>query len=484
MLPRFDPRKWTPSHAAHLLNRAGFGGTPEAVASLYEQGLERAVASLVDGPDDSAQFPKPEWAVPTNLVEQRMEAADLPQEERRKRFQEYQRMQFRNITDLVAWWLERMARTPNPLREKLTLFWHGHFATSIEKVRNAYLMWRQNETLRQLGAGPFPALAKAIARDPAMMIYLDTRDSKRSQPNENFARELMELFTLGIGNYTETDIKEVARAFTGYKLNPADLTFRFAEIQHDDGVKRCLGVSGKFKGEDVIDRIVALPACHRLVAAKLWTYFAGTPDAPLADALAKSFAAAKLATGPYLRELFLSAAFYRPAVMRNQIKSPIQWAVSSAKILGADLPPTLPTINALRQLGQVPFSPPSVKGWDGGHAWITTSTLLTRYNLAGFFVGATGFNVAGGLRGRGNRAGRAVENRRPPDMKDLAPPPLRSDPKKLVAALTARLFQSDLSERETTRFLSYLEEKNRATDDEAVRGLLHLMMSTPEFQLT
>ena len=151
--------------------------------------------------------------------------------------------------DLVQWWLARMRSSPNPFREKATLFWHGHFATSVQKVKDGYLMWQQNEALRQHAFGNFGLMTKAMSRDPAMLVWLDTRESKKDHPNENFARELMELFTLGIGNYTEQDVQEAARAFTGYRINPVDQTFRYAPFQHDAGEKKFLGKTGPvFRG--------------------------------------------------------------------------------------------------------------------------------------------------------------------------------------------------------------------------------------------
>src|SRR5581483_6257243 len=241
MLTPLPIRQWDMTKAAHLLNRAGFGGSPEQIKAFCELGLDGAGKQVLNARDDAEQFPKPAWAAPRNMMEMRQQLQALPQEERREKFQMMQKEERGNGIDLIAWWLDRMTRSPNPFREKMTLFWHGHFATSVQKVKQPFLMWKQNETLRASAFGNFGAMVKEMSRDPAMLIWLDTRESKKEHPNENFARELMELFTLGIGNYSEDDIQQAARAFTGYKMHPVDQTFRFAPMQHDEGEKKFFG---------------------------------------------------------------------------------------------------------------------------------------------------------------------------------------------------------------------------------------------------
>ena len=401
-----------------------------------------------------------------------------------------QKQQRGDMLELVTWWLNRMAQTPNPLREKLTLFWHGSFATSVQKVKQAYLMWQQNETLREYSLANYGNLVKAVSRDPAMMIYLDTRENKKEHPNENFARELMELFTLGIGNYTEDDIQNSARAFTGYRINPKDDTFRYAPFQHDDGPKTFFDQSGKFGGDDIINLILQKPACAQYITRKLWKFFAyENPSPTLVGQLGSSFRSYKYEIRPMMQEILRSAEFYSPRAIRMQIKSPVQWLVQTSKILETDMPQGLVAVNALRQMGQMPFVPPNVKGWDGGKAWITTSTLLFRYNLANFALNNGALNVQAMNRiiaanKAAGRPGFEVENRKPVDLAKIAPPALRADPQKLVASLTFRLYQSPLTLKEIQPFLDFLKQKNNDTSDETVRELLHLMMSTPEYQLT
>ena len=257
------------------------------------------------------------------------------------------------LLDLRRWWLGWMGATPAPLIEKMTLFWHGHFATSAEKVKDGYWMWRQNDTLRRHALGNFVALTKEMSRDPAMMIYLDLPQSRREHPNENWARELMELFTIGIGNYSEQDVRESARAFTGYRLNLATQQFCFARRQHDDGPKTFLGRRGNFNGDDVIDILTKQTACAQFIGKKLCRYFINDDPAPaLVDAVAASLRAHNFEMKPVLREIFSSAEFYAPANVRSQIKSPAQFLIQTCKVLGCELPAAPIAQGAMRQMGQ------------------------------------------------------------------------------------------------------------------------------------
>ncbi len=415
-----------------------------------------------------------------------------------------------DIVDLGAWWLERMRQASDPLEEKLTLFWHGHFATSIQKVRDAYLMWRQNQTFREHARGNFGVLVKAISRDPAMIDWLDLQQSKAAHPNENFAREVMELFTLGEGHYTEKDVTEGARAFTGYRINPKDESFLFQYSQHDSTPKQFLGQTVS-DGDQVIDAILQQPACAVFITKKLWTFFADeNPSTPLLSSLAGTLLAGNYELRPVLRRMFASQEFYSPQVIGSQIKSPIQWLVQSTRTLDIDLPPKLPLMGSLRQLGQTPFAPPSVKGWDGGKAWISTSTLLLRYNLAGALISGKINAVkrpAAVIAANAKMPplvsdqpeaplppvvapvpapevpGAPAEIVNRPDLQKLAPPALRGDAKALVQNLTVRLFDQPLSAKEQQPFIDYLHAAGATVTDQHVAELLHLMMSTPHFQL-
>ena len=400
------------------------------------------------------------------------------------------REQYTDIGDLIGWWLERMRESVDPLEEKMTLFLHGHFATSFVKVKNAYFMWRQNQTFREHARGNFNTLVKAMSRDPAMIVWLDLRESRAEHPNENFAREVMELFTLGEGHYTEKDVTEGARAFTGYRIDPRNESFLFQPRQHDSTPKTMLGRNDIFDGDQAIDTITAQPACARFIARKLWTFFAyeNPPDA-LVEALAATMRAHRYEMRPVLRQMFTSQEFYSPQAVREQIKSPVQWLVQTTRELEVTLPPRGPMIGALKQMGQVPFNPPNVKGWDGGKAWISTSTLLTRYNLAGALLGTARSPVAPNAEGGGTADAPQMAPALPAippgnvDARKLAPDPLRTDPVALVRNLGNRFFQGALSPRDEEAFSNFLKSEGDPVSDKSVIGLVHLMMSTPRYQL-
>jgi uncharacterized protein (DUF1800 family) len=321
-----------------------------------------------------------------------------------------------------------------------------------------------------------------------MLIWLDTRESRKDHPNENFAREVMELFTLGIGNYTETDVQQGARAFTGYRIDPRDETFRYAPFQHDDGNKQFLGQNGPFTGDDVIDIILQQPACAEFITKKLWTFYAyEDPEPALVSSLAWNFRNSSYEIRPLMNAIFRSAEFYSPDAIRSQIKSPVQWVVQTSKVLETPLPRPLIAINALRQLGQVPFAPPNVKGWDGGRAWITTSTLLYRYNMANFAIGNGPLHMEPLRRAAAANGGKAafdVQNYQGPDLGKVVPQQVRGDPNRLVAYLCFRLYQDPLTPRDTATFVKYATDHGPNLTDDTLRELLHLMMSTPQYQLT
>ena len=493
MLSQLPRSRWDEGAAAHLLSRAGFGGTPEEISAVHAKGLERAVHDLVEPGAEAYEVAAPGWAHPQDLRDLRREARMAKERGDNSKVREVRKMEGEELLDLRRWWLGWMGATPAPLVEKLTLFWHGHFATSAEKVKDGYWMWRQNDTLRRHALGNFVSLAKAISRDPAMMIYLDLPQSRPEHPNENWARELMELFTVGIGNYSEQDVRESARAFTGYRLNLATQEFYFAPRQHDAGPKKFLGRSGNFNGDDIIDILTSQPSCAQFIGRKLCRYFvADEPDTALVNSVAERLRAQKLEMKPVLRELFSSNDFYADAVVRAQIKSPVQFTVETCKLLECDLPPAPIAQNAMRQMGQVLFAPPNVKGWDGGKSWISTSTLLFRNNFANYLINGDAMvpeanrAKAGdpGVRA-GARAALAQQFPRAPiDLSKIAPPELRDDAQKLVTQLSHRVFQNDAAPEDRAAFTSFLEQRNGDTSDATVRGLLHLMMSTPSYQLT
>jgi uncharacterized protein (DUF1800 family) len=398
--------EWSYDRAAHLLERAGFGGTPEEIAALAAMTPEEAVAHLVDyekvandhlppfEPSDIhdaglVDFP-PSRPATTELAKATgtalgvkvKPAGNRPLQPVVNKFFYWLRASMLETRRVAYWWADRMLNTARPLEEKMTLFWHGHFATSEDKVRDVRKMLRQNETFRRHAAGNFRELMVAIAQDPAMLYFLDAGVNVKGAPNENFAREIMELFTMGVGHYSETDIREAARAFTGW--NADDLTFVVHAAQHDDGPKTVLGQSGNFDGVEVIDIILQQPATADFIAGKLYRYFVREDlDPALQAELGAILRAANHELKPLLRTLFLSRDFYSPASMGTHIKSPVQLVVSTYKKLGARAIPGIPDFNeATAAMGQALFWPPTVAGWAEGRSWITPGLLLERGNFA------------------------------------------------------------------------------------------------------
>ena len=396
-----------------------------------------------------------------------------------------QREQRENLSDLRYRWIQRMAFGPRPLQEKLTLFWHGHFATSGQKVKNATAMWQQNEIFRRYGSGNWLVLLTAVSKDPAMMFWLDQAQSRKQHPNENFAREVMELFTLGEGYYTEKDITEAARAYTGWSIEPVTLKYIWRPNMHDYSPKTIFGRTGNYTGDDVLKMIVAQPQAARFITKKLWTFFgAENPPDQLMDSLATVFRTGGNFFKPVLRAMFTCEDFYSPAVMRQQVKSPVQWLISTVRTLERELPPAQYCSNILRQLGQDLLMPPNVKGWDGGLSWITTNNLLLRYNSAAYLVlGENPMN--GGGRGAGNRGNRP--GRLPPgvrvDVAKLFQEDVRKDKKLLAAAVQKRMIQAEMKAEHESALRAYLDSQGELNDVDVLHAL-RLVMCTPEFQLT
>ncbi len=493
MLKPLSSAQWDFAKAAHLLNRAGFGGSPAEIQKLADLGLDRAVAHLLDYENIPDPTPKPDWAKPDpeRMAKIQQAIRSNNAEEKRQMIQEQQQIQRRHIMELRNWWLARMASGPRPFQEKMTLFWHGHFATSVDKVRDAYFMWRQNELFRRLGTGNWQKLLIEVGKDPAMLVWLDQAQSRKDHPNENFAREVMELFALGEGHYTEHDITEAARALTGWSLDRQNECYTYRPFSHDNSDKTIFGQTGNFDGDDFIGMIVAQPQAARFITAKIWNFFAGqVPSEVLNADLAAVFRANGSNFKPLLRALFRSAAFYAPDIVRNQVKSPVQWLVNSVRVLECELPPPLVSWGMLRQLGQDLFAPPNVKGWDGGITWITTNSLLTRYNDAQALVeGQLPPLSAGdfGNKGKtnGQKAMKALQRVRMGGVKveKILTPEERTDKDTIVAALEHRLFQTRLSSEHEQTLSEFLDAKTNLSNAD-ILTTIHLMMSTPEYQVT
>jgi uncharacterized protein (DUF1800 family) len=483
MLKPISATRWNYNAAAHLLSRAGFGGTPVEVQKLVELGPEKAVDSLVNFESVPDSTPGPEWAkVDPDRFKKYQEMRSATAEQKQEMRKTEQKTQRNELQDLRQWWLERMVKGQRPLQEKLALFWHGHFATSAQKVKDAYLMFKQNDIFRRHGASDWLTLLTVVSKDPAMLVWLDQAQSRKQHPNENFAREVMELFALGEGNYTEKDITEAARAFTGWSYDRLNQEFIYRQNQHDGSPKTIFGRTGNFTGDDVLKLILSQPQAARFISRKLWTFFANeNPSNQTIEALANGFRASRMHFKPLLRALFLSEEFYSPEVMRQQVKSPVQWLVGSVRLLERDLPPSQITANALRQLGQDLLLPPNVKGWEGGLSWITTSNLLNRYNYAGFLVlGENPMNPPKNVGAKRRRprlfAANAII------VTKLFPENVRKDKKLLAEAVQKRLLHGELKPEHQSTLRAYLDSQGEL-DEIDVLHALRLVMCTPEFQL-
>ena len=361
--------------ARHLLNRAGFGATEAEIQRTVGMSREKAVRLLLDGARTGPVTSPPAWTAETGALRYPRRGTDATDVEKKL----FQQEQIREGLELRGWWIGEMLSTPSPLTERMTLFWHNHFVSSQQKVKLAELMYRQNATLRANALGNFSELLHAIARDPAMVIYLDNAQNRKGSPNENFAREVMELFTLGEGHYSEQDIKEAARAFTGWSLDRNTGQFVFRRFIHDDGMKTVLNRTGTLDGDQVLDILLAQPATAEFIARKLWREFVSPdPDAAAVRRIAERFRNSRYDIKVALHGIFTSDAFYASENRAVLVKSPIELVVGTLRQFGMKPAEATPFAVAAAGMGQNIFSPPNVKGWPGQETWINASTLLAR----------------------------------------------------------------------------------------------------------
>jgi uncharacterized protein (DUF1800 family) len=387
---------------AHLYRRAGFGATPDeldrAASAGYEATVDELLGGLGAGPDPTGDRLSPPVPAPPTAGSFPTAGAAAA------------RSRAAEVAALQHWWLDRMIVTSTPLREKLTLLWHGHFATGASKVRDARLMYLQNQLFRISGAGSFEALNQAVAKGGAMMAWLDTATDKVGHPNENFARELMELFTLGIGQYQEAEVQAAARAFTGWVYDRHTDRWALRPRQHDDGRKTFLGRAADLGGEDIIDIAVHRPASAAFVTARVWSHLAYpvAPDDPVVRDLVPVYAT-DLQIRDLVRAVFLHRAFRSPAARSGLVKQPIEYLVGAARALRLDAaldhadrlatpaPPTaggapaarpVPSLVTLATaMGQTPFDPPNVGGWPQNQYWLNTGTASARLRAARLLAG-------------------------------------------------------------------------------------------------
>ena len=348
---------WNLRAAAHLYRRAGFGANRAELIAAVNAGAPGAADNLLRAIAEPEDY--------------RHEVTDLA----------HASMATGNVQQLSAWWTYRMLSTPAQLLEKVTLLWHGHFATSAQKVEDAELMYDQNNLLRKYALGDFSQLLQEISRDPAMLIYLDSVTNRKAHPNENYAREVMELFCLGEGNYTENDIRELARCFTGWEVK--NKKFRFNRYQHDTESKSFLGHTGEFGGEEGVRIVVEQDAAPQFIAMKLVKFLVmdePSPSKELLAPLARELRENKMQIAPTVRRILTSNVFYSSHARGRKVRSPVELAIGFLRSLDGSTN-SYDLAQKLQTLGQGLLYPPSVKGWDGGRTWVNSSTLLGRSNL-------------------------------------------------------------------------------------------------------
>jgi uncharacterized protein (DUF1800 family) len=397
---------WNDDRAAHLLAHAGFGGTPAEITALADAGLERAVRSLVH----YEAIPNPKltpfvesglWDPSLNgFPESRPEATDRaeargasmgvavkpaggrPVQPISDRFFYWLRATMLETRRLGYWWANRMLQTTHPVEQKMALLWHGHFATHENKVRDYRKMIQQVALFEQGATGNLRDLTIKVAQNPAMLYFLDAQYNVKGAANENFAREVMELFTMGVGNYTEHDVRECARAFTGWYFD--DLTFKIDPAKHDDGAKTFLGRTGNFGGVDVLRIIFEQPVTAEFLAGRIYRFLVRDELSPaLRTALGKVLRDSDYEVKPLLTTIFSSRDFYSQASYGGHIKGPVEHLIAMLKHVGADAVPGVPDFNqSTIAMGQHLLNPPSVAGWAGGRAWITPGLLMARGNVA------------------------------------------------------------------------------------------------------
>jgi uncharacterized protein (DUF1800 family) len=454
---KFNPRDKNHFDVGYLMRRAGFGATPGEIDAAAQQGLGPLVTNLVNYEQVSDNFVPPPDAILT-YRQKLMRGTDL--------------------NNLQAWWIDRMINTSRPLQEKMALFWHGHFATGYDKVRSTLLMYRQNELFRQNALGRFDDLLSAVYRDPAMLIYLDGQRNTKQAPNENWGREVMELFVLGRGHYTEADVHASARSFTGWRID-SDGNAVYIPRLHDIGSKTLLGQSGNWDGEDAVRILAAHPATGPWLAHKLWRFFASDQTVPRSaiQKLSKAYYASDHSTRDMVRVLFTMPEFYEAAVRHGHLKSPTEFVVTTIKQLGLTNVPSETLPRVLTFLGQELFWPPNVGGWPGGANWINAATMLGRFNFASSLTGEI-------TRARGSIDPQAILTAGDPSYDPSALPGKHDKTMSDVMGYIGRTLGIGYSTSTARALQSYAGKRpaDQALLLNKIRGLVHLALVSPEYQ--
>lgn len=454
LLAEYQPtpaNPWDRRKVAHLFRRAGYGATWAELEQGLRLGPRACIDRIMAGHGD-ARVSEQDFA---GIARTAIAAG--------------------SDRNLQGWWIFRMLAGAHPLAERLTLFWHDHFATSQDKVNDLRMMHGQNELFRKFALGRFwsketGGLLLAVSRDPAMLVWLDSNSNRRAAPNENYAREIMELFALGIGNYTEADIREAARAFTGWFVNANQ--FRFVSSEHDTGPKTVLGRTGNWDGADVVCIVAEQPAAADFIVKKLYRYLVNEND-PLDSAVLATLAAGycerEYDTRWLVETILRSNLFFSPAAYRQKIASPVDFTVGTVRRLEASRVGPVALADVCSMLGQTLFHPPNVAGWEEGKAWINSSTLLGRSNFAQAIV----CSRDGPFAGRTDPAGLAAKYGRTADTD-------------VLDFFLDLLIDGEVPAETRTQLANSLNSPIDAPGDargERLRRLAQLILSLPEYNL-
>lgn len=456
--------------AAHLLRRAGFGGSPDDVRRFAGMSVNAAVESLVRFPSTGGMPQPDDLYSPVGLLQQYGPRGlrAMGDDQRRELNKQIAVSEFRSSRALQLWWVNRMLATPAPLQEKMTLYFHGHFTTTVLQKRVSPVMaFNQNQLFRSYALGNLRELTRNVSKDPAMLVYLDGASNLKAHPNENYARELMELFTLGVDNYSEEDVRNSARAWTGWRYSRFTEEATFDPAFHDDGVKTFLGQTGNFSGDDIVNIIFSQPQCARFFANSLLSAFVyNAPEPQLVDEVAKLLRRHDYELAPVISALLRSNVFYSDRAYRALVKSPVEFVVGTYKTLGV-AQADMSVLPVLRQMGQELFYPPNVAGWPGGENWLTSDTMIARQNFVKRAVNSQTISQSTWLRGM----------------------PLQT--KSVAATLVASILQGDAAPASVFQLNGYLSGSGTSAlaalstenYDERVSGAAYLTMAMPAYQL-
>ncbi len=457
---------------AHLMRRAGFGATCDELEECLAQGYENTVERLVR-PEDA-----PAW------------------DDALFRRYHVDQNSLMLIESSQSYWLYRMINSKRPLEEKIALFWHGLFATAYGKLNHAKAVVNQTNTFRRHGLGTFRNLLSELSRDPAMIFWLDNKDNHKDAPNENYGRELLELFSMGIGTYTESDVKAAARAFTGWTIanqdymsvrasrdsiwphGRIDWQFVYRPEDHDDGPKTFLNQTGRFNGEDVLDIICGHPASSWFLAGNLYAFFVSDqPDEAATQVIAEDLRRTGGDVRSAMRTIFLSDFFRSEEARNSKVKSPAEVVAGVARMAGAFGAPHWSIVNLALDasfMGQEILNPPTVEGWHTGIEWVDTGTLMERVNAAALLIGDP---AQPGVQGIIRRLREAQPVYGPGDLVDAC------------LTLAGGLEVSEATHRELVAFaaaqgdLKFEPQYEAACSEQRVAELLQLIVSTREYQM-